>query len=246
MRWVDRLREGRQRSGNGASSFHLWWRFDPPLGDDPLVEVEATLEVLSPPTTRDLHFWALQVTFADHGRRLGGAHTGLQWHPSAPEGAVNWGGYFPGAGELPGSESALPGVDSPNTRHWAWQPQRRYRIRVHRVPGGWRSTVTDLEDGRSTDVRDLYVDAPELTDVVVWAEVFAPCAVPSAARWSNLRGRTAGGRVVAPRAVSVNYQAAAAGGCPNTNVVVDEVGVVQATATRRTTAQGTVVRLPAS
>src|ERR1700678_1458228 len=90
---------GRPTSPNGASSFHLWWAM--PAGG-PWREVQATFELRRPPERSVLYFWALQVGFARQGRRLGGAHTGLQWHPAASTGAVNWGGYGPGGGELPG------------------------------------------------------------------------------------------------------------------------------------------------
>ena len=235
-------RLGRPPGGNGASSFHLWWRWEPGLDDrDPLVEAEAVLEVVDAPTTADLHFWALQVSFADRGRRLGAAHTGLQWNPGAPGGAVNWGGYDERGAELAGSGSSLPPADSANTRRWPWHPGRPYRLWVHRVDGGWRSEITDLADGRSVEVRDLWVDAPALADAVVWAEVFAPCEARSAVRWSGLAARTAAGRLVRPASLAVTYQAVGAGGCTNTDVVVDPTGVRQVTGTARTTLDGAVV-----
>ena len=88
VRWTGAT--GRPRSGNGASSFHLFW--DVPPG--PWVEAAATLVVADPPTVPKLYFWALQVSFEDRGRGGGGAHLGLQWHAQHPGNtAVNWGGY---------------------------------------------------------------------------------------------------------------------------------------------------------
>src|SRR4051794_20715272 len=116
---------GRPTSSNGASSFHLHWRMP---RSEPLVEVEATIEVLVPPVVPDLYFWALQVGFKGGGA----AHTGLQWHPyrgGTP--AVNWGGYRGGGGELDGSVSDLPALDgNPNTRLLAWEPRRPHVLRV--------------------------------------------------------------------------------------------------------------------
>ena len=54
---------GLPTSGNGASSFHLWWAPDPP----PLRSAHAVLEVRAAPRVARLYFWALQVTFADGG-----------------------------------------------------------------------------------------------------------------------------------------------------------------------------------
>lgn len=205
---------GRPTSANGASSLHLWWQLPPGTR---LREVEATLTVTRPPARRVLYFWALQVNFVHRGRELGGAHTGLQWHPAAPRGAVNWGGYFPGAGELPGTVSALPEVDSANTRAWEWLPGRPYRIRVWSPERGrWRSTITDGVDGRSADVRDLIVDAEEAASPVVWSEVFADCDDPPVeVVWSDLGGTDRRGVRVTPTAARATYEAAA-GGCANT------------------------------
>ena len=147
MSWLSRFGQPRERlagpptSSNGASSFHLWWEV--PAG--PFQEVSAVLEVTRAPAVRKLYFWALQVSFVDRGRDLGAGHTGLQWHPGAPAGAVNWGGYHAGGGVLDGTGSDLPPVDGPHTRHFPWSPGRPYRFRVWSPsPGAWRSEVTDL------------------------------------------------------------------------------------------------------
>jgi hypothetical protein len=219
---------GQPTSANGASSFHLWWAL-PPSGT--LREVAATLEIRRPPVRPVLYFWALQVGFARRGRGLGGAHTGLQWHPAAPAGAVNWGGYGPDGNELGGVGGDLPQVDSDNTRAWAWYPGRPYRLRIWSPdPGLWRSTVTDLVDGRRVDIRDLRVDADELVQPVVWAEVFARCDdPPSEAYWSELSALDDGGRTVTPTSLRVTYQSPAEGGCANTEVRQVDRGVLQIT-----------------
>jgi hypothetical protein len=219
-------------SANGASSFHLWW--DLPAGG-PWREMAATVEIRQAPARPVLYFWALQVSFVRAGRRLGGAHTGLQWHPLAPGGAVNWGGYGPSGGELAGRGGDLAPVDSANTRHWAWQPGRRYRLRVWSPgPGLWRSTITDLVDGRHTDVRDLQVEADELVEPVVWAEVFARCDdPPTEAHWSDLQAIDAAGHVRSPSSVRVSYQSRADGGCANTEVSVEAGAFEQRTGLER-------------
>lgn len=231
------------RTPNGASSFHLVWQMDP----EPLEEVSAVLEVLTPPGVASLYFWALQVEFAGEGRSRGGAHVGLQWHPRYPGStAVNWGGYASvdeGGEVLPGSDSPLPGFpDDPNTRSYDWVSRRPYRLRVSRAlgPMAWRAEVADLLTGRVDVIRDLYVNADSLRSPVVWAEVFAACDAPSVSiRWSDLQARSASGRTIRPRAVTVNYQSALQGGCTNTTVMRDGDGFVQVTNTERTTPLGT-------
>ena len=52
-------------SGNGASSFHLFW--DLP-GE--FAAVSATVEVVIAPTVPRLYFWALQASFVEAGRHL--------------------------------------------------------------------------------------------------------------------------------------------------------------------------------
>lgn len=231
-------------SANGASSFHLWWDITGPFD-----EVAVVLEVVEPPRVEELYFWALQVSFG----AAGGAHLGLQYHPSYPGGtAVNFGGYASGGGILDGSESELPSaLNNANTRNYAWGANRRYRLRVFRPPGDeidggvWRGEVTDLESGVTTVVRDLYCEGQHLSSPVVWSEVFAKCADPSAAvRWDSFEAiDPAGGRVEASR-LRVNYQTRAQGGCPNTNSETDAVGVVQRTGVTRVTRQGSVLDIP--
>ena len=213
------------------------WGGTPP----PLVEAWATLTVLEPTTTDHLRFWALQASFVDAGRSLGAGHVGLQRHAGHPGGcAANWGGYAAGGGELAGSESPLPSArDNPNTRDLLWDVGRPYRLTVRRAGDGWAGLVDDIE------LRRLHAGGEQLGDVIVWSEVFAPCEEPHAVRWSDLEGRTAGGDVVRPIAVAVNYQSWSAGGCTNTDAQpdVDGTGVAQRTGVKRRTPQGAVLRL---
>lgn len=196
-----------------------------------MTEVSAVVEILSAPAVRSLYFWALQVGFTRGGRSVGAGHTGLQWHPAAPTGAVNWGGYDETGRELIGTRSSLPEVDSPNTLAWRWQPGRPYRFTVARgATGGWESRVTDLGDGRRVTLRELAVDAIELTSPVVWTEMFARCDDAAvSARWSQLQVRQADGGAIAPSALVSTYQSWGEGGCSNTESRPDGAGVVQTT-----------------
>ena len=218
-------------SGNGASSFHLTWEA-PPV---PLRSVEVTIEVTESPSVESLYFWALQVNFERGGGRVGGAHFGLQYHPAYPGGgAVNWGGYADAGGELTGSVSELPSaLDNINTRTFPWQPHRPYRYRVAPSPGQdgdgpigrWQGSITDLETGAETVVRDLWIEADHLTGPMVWSEVFADCDAPtSAVRWSEPTVTTVDGRRFEIDAVRLNYQTDGDGGCANTDTSVDRSG----------------------
>lgn len=242
---------GAPPSANGASSFHLWWRFSNP---ELLDEVAAVLEVVVPPTVPQLYFWALQAGFHDGRRAVGAGHTGLQWLPTgSPQPAVNWGGYHAGGGELGGSRSGLPSLDgNPNTRLFPWQPGRQYELWVRRVPSSpgpdgmhaWRASVCDVSSGEQTVIRDLHVPGRYLADPVVWSEVFARCDDPTVTvRWSGLRAITVTGRLVVPEAVAVTYQARSQGGCDNTTVRVDGDGIAQDTNAARTVADGSVLPL---
>lgn len=234
---------GPPTSSNGASSFHLTWEV-PPV---PLLEVGATFEVLEPPSVSMLYFWALQVSFMDGPARRGGAHFGLQYHPGYPNaGAVNWGGYKDGGGELDGSLSDLPSaLDNINTRTYGWEVGKRYRHRIFKSPDrGWRGSITDLETGIETIVRDLWVEADNLLNPMVWSEVFAHCDQPTVAvRWTELDALTVSGEPVRTDAVRLNYQTFGDGGCANSNTTADELGFVQRTATERTNPTGTRLTL---
>ncbi len=238
---------GPPTSANGASSMHLFWEVPP----QPLTEVRADLTVTTPPAVDKLYFWALQVNLVDAGVDRGGAHIGLQHHPSYPRnGAVNWGGYHPhGQGELSGSGSDLPSaLDNVNTRNYQWQTGRRYRLRVFRSqPGHWRGTITDVEQGAERVIRDLYVEAEYLVRPMVWSEVFADCDHPTTSvAWQNLEAEVAGGGTVSARTVRTNYQSYGDGGCANTNSFVDGQGArfVQQTNTARINGGGTLLTLP--
>ena len=235
---------GLPTSGNGASSFHLWWTPASP----PLRSAHAVLEVRSAPRVARLYFWALQVTFADGAAHRGGAHTGLQWNPRYPGStAVNWGGYGAGGGLLDGTESPLPAVTGDrNTRDYPWEPGRPYRFEVSPAdrPGWWRATVTDLASGRASVIRDLAGSGTSLVSPVVWSEVFARCDDPSVeVRWSDLGGTAVDGTPWRPTAVRVSYQAVGAGGCSNTDVARDGDGLLQRTSVDRTVPDGSILRL---
>ncbi|MCP3988554.1 MAG: hypothetical protein GY724_05755 [Actinomycetia bacterium] len=229
---------GPPTSSNGASSFHVFWELAP----KPLVEVAATIEVIEPPTVDKLYFWALQANFQGDQVRRGGAHFGLQFHPAYPgRGAVNWGGYHHGGGELDGSVSALPStLDNINTRDYPWVPGRPYRYRIYRSPErGWRGSITDLVTGTETVVRDLWIEADSMISPMVWTEAFADCDHPSSAvRWSDFTALTTDGEQLEVPGVRINYQTHADGGCANTNISVADDGLVQRTATERLASTG--------
>ena len=225
-------------SANGASSFHLRWGGLPPR----LVAVSAVLEVEAPPAVARLYFWALQAGFPGGGA----GHAGLQWHPGHPGStAVNWGGYDAGGQILDGTPSALPSATgNPHTRDFPWAPGRAYRLGVARGDRGWRATVTDVDRGERTDVRELLAPEGHLRDPMVWSEVFARCDDPPVAvRWSRFEAVTDAGETVRPDRVTVSYQRHADGGCDNTNVAVEGDAVVQVTSTARTVGHGAVLAL---
>jgi hypothetical protein len=228
----------------GVTAFHLWWQG---LGRERLVEVAATLEILEEPRVRHTYFWALQATFADDRRSHGAAHLGPQWYPRfADSRAMNWGGYAspPDQAVLAGTPPALPGfADDPNTRGYPWRAGVPYRLRIRRGERGWAGEVTDTSTGARVVLRELLAGGDHLRDVVMWAEVFAPCeSPPTLVRWSDLAGLTADGRTVRPDRVSVSLPAE--GNCPNTDVVVDGVGICQLTGAVRRSRAGDVLAVP--
>ena len=221
---------GYPTSSNRASSMHLHW--DPTPA--PALEVAATLEIVEPPTVAELYFWALQASFLDRGRRVGGAHLGLQWYARHPGGtAVNWGGYRDGAGELDGEPSALPSATgNPNTRDFTWHAHTPYRLRISGDGDGWwTGSVTDLTSGVETVVRRLHGGGDALASPVVWSEVFARCDDPSVVvRWSDLSPP--------PASLQPTYQSHVDGGCANTQSRRDGDGWVQVTNVARQTQTG--------
>jgi hypothetical protein len=104
----------------------------------------------------------------------------------------------------------------------------------------------ELASGACDVVRDLLplpgrqTSASYLSNPFVWSEVFADCGARSVTvRWSDLRAVDLVGAEVRPRAIRVNYQARELGGCPNTDVRVEDGGsLLQTTNTRRVAAQG--------
>ena len=241
-RWDGRT--GTPRSSNRASSLHLRWEVPPGR----FVAAEATLRVDQVPEVPRLVFWALQASFVDRGRRGGGAHLGLQWHPSHPGAtAVNWGGYGPDGRELSGSAAALPSATAnPNTRDLAWVVGRPYRLAIEPSdqPGpdgvaAWSGSVTDLVDGRRTVVRDLWAPGVAVAEPVVWTECFADCDHPGVvASWSDLVLVDVDGRRHPVPAVTTSYQSVADGGCVTTDARVADGELIQATGVERRTAGG--------
>ena len=120
--------------------------------------------------------------------------------------------------------------------------------RAQEAPEGlvaWRGSLTHVETGEETVVRDLYSTGTHLVRPMVWSEVFARCEQPTVvARWGNLRALDAAGREVRPGYVRVNYQSRADGGCDNTTVGVDELGVLQITSADRRVPQGAMLPVP--
>lgn len=260
--WWQRLLGGGPRtsgfppSANGASSFHLRWDLPDTAapGREVAVGAEVTLEVVEAPVVERLYFWALQVDLADaSGRRAGGAHLGLQWHPDHPgRTAVNWGGYGADGRVLDGSASGLPSATgNPHTRDLSWRPAVPYVLRVTRradvpAPPGctaWRGTVSG--PGGEVVVRDLYPSGDRVAGVIMWSEVFARCDDPSVAvRWSRPGVLLADGSALRPSACTTSYQSHPDGGCANTDQFADGTGLVQATNRPRATPPGAVVPVP--
>jgi hypothetical protein len=109
----------------------------------------------------------------------------------------------------------------------------------------WRGTVTDLESGSEVVVRDLYSPGHQIMSPMVWSEVFARCEQPTVTvRWSDLAAVTTTGEDVRPHSVRVNYQSRVDGGCDNTSVAIDELGILQSTCARRQVPQGATLPVP--
>lgn len=206
----------------------------------PLRAVSAVLEIVRGPSTPSLYFWAMQASFRRGGVRRGAGHLGLQHHPSYPgAGAVNWGGYHDpasGGGILDGTGSALSStLGNANTFDYRWAVGRRYRLEIALAgPGRWRGSITDLESGARTVVRELFVDADHLVEPMVWSEVFADCdAEPVEIRWSSLAAASINGEFFEPTAVTLSYQRESDGGCSNTSTTVADGWLTQRTSSER-------------
>jgi hypothetical protein len=212
-----------------------------------MVSFAATIQVLEPPKVDRLFFWALQVSFFEGPNSVGAGHFGLQNYSRHPNScAVNWGGYFAGGGELPGSESPLlsaPG--NPNSRDYFWESGKPYRYKIAKSPTmGWQGSITDLSSGVHTVVRDLHINADSIGAPVVWTEAFAHCDEPGVAvRWSDLEGISRTGQLVRPETGRTNYQTESAGGCSNTTFEPSRGGVIQRTATERIVNSGERIAL---
>ena len=231
---------------HGVTAFHLWWQgID---GGAPLVDVAATIQVLRQPTSDRLYFWALQTSFLSEDGAHGAAHIGLQWNPRHPGNkAVNWGGYADVSDVrsiLDGTPSSLPSTPTdPNTRDFPWQEGVSYRLRVRRVDDGWEGSITDLSTGETFVIRDLLAVGDRLGSFVVWAEVFAACNhSQTVVQWSDFEARTEGGDVRSPASVRVTFPAG--GDCPNTDVVMSQMGLLQITNTVRTARDAAVLPVP--
>ncbi|MCL1593763.1 MAG: hypothetical protein M3132_05360 [Actinomycetia bacterium] len=238
---------GSPSSPNGASSFHLWW--DVPYGDR-LKSATVTLEISRRPDLDRLVFFAMQVAFIKPGG--GGAHLGLQHNSRYPaRSAVNWGGYDPHGGLLEGSESPLPSApDDVNTRNYQWSDGVAYTLVIDRGDQRddgwyrWRGSITDGGSGETTHVRDLYSPGAYLRAPVVWVESFAPCDAPRCeVRWSDASVVTEADVTLPINAMRVDYQPHAAGGCTNTNTILDGHSFVQRTGQLRTTKPGTTLAI---
>lgn len=231
-------------SPNGASSFHIWWE----LPDLPLASASVTLEVLTPPSVNRLAFFALQAAFWSEAGHEGGAHAGLQWNPRHPGSrAVNWGGYDRSGAVLAGGPSPLPSApDDPNTRDFLWRPGARYRFTIGpRREGGWPAEVVGLDTGERLTIRELICGGGRLRFPVVWSELFTRCDDPSVeVRWSGPRAVGPDGAVIRVERGLVTYQAHRDGGCTNTTVEADGIGLVQRSGCERRVPFGAVVDWP--
>ena len=237
---------GRPTSSNGASSMHLNWEALPAGAQ----AVSVDLTIVTPPTTTDLYFWALQASFCSGTTSHGGAHLGLQHISGYPNHcAVNWGGYKNRGGELAGTESALSSSrNNVNTRDYHWEAGRAYRLEIAKAgDGGWRGSVIDVAANERTVVRELACAGSELAHVVMWSEVFAPCDAPSVTvRWSNPTAHIGAmnGELWSPDEMRISYQTVDNGGCSNTASTRDSDGsgaLLQVTNTARPNQHGATI-----
>lgn len=215
MSWLRRLgrRSGlvEQRRGPQAG-FHLWWGPLPLEPGEYPVECAVTLRILEAPSTPTLTFWALQATFVDAAQSaMGVAHLGLQWNPRHPgQRAANWGGYRRSSDVtsiLDGTASLLPSAPGdPNTRDYPWRVGAPYRLRITRGASGWAGTITDVERGDTSLVRELHAGGDRLAHLVMWTELFSDPDDPAfSADWYEPRVRTSTGREIGPDIVRVAY-----------------------------------------
>ncbi len=245
-RLADRLRGDAYDDRPTGGGFHLWWQ-GIEVGS-PIIGCAVTLEILEQPRVQALYFWALQVSFLDaEAHSYGAAHTGLQWNHRHPGGrAVNWGGYALAADVtsiLEGSQSPLPSTpDDRNTRDYPWRAAAPYRLAVHRSERGWTASITDIERSSTVAIRELFAGGDRLGGFVVWSELFCSGHDPrSAVRWSDPAVIRSDGQTDRPTGMTATYPGGRAWRRLDTSV--DDVGVVQATDSRRRTPHQTVVGL---
>ena len=78
---------------------------------------------------------------------------------------------------------------------------------------------------------------------MVWAEVFAACNHPqTVVQWSDFEATTATGDVRRPASVRLTFPTG--GDCPNTDVVMSQLGLLQITNTVRTARDAAVLPVP--
>ena len=63
-------------------------------------------------------------------------------------------------------------------------------------------------------------------------------------RWSDLQATAISDEELRPERVRVNYQTRADGGCDNTSVALDELGILQITAVQREVPQAAILPVP--
>jgi hypothetical protein len=77
----------------------------------------------------------------------------------------------------------------------------------------------------------------------VWAELFSPCdAGESAVRWSAFEATLANGEVVRPTHGSLTFPGG--GNCPNTDIQLDDTGVVLMSGVTRRRREHEMLQLP--
>ncbi len=209
---------GLPSTGNGASSFHARWNFDPKIAD--IRRVGVTCRVVRAPTVNRLYFWALQASFYDESTGFGGAHTGLQFNPRFPNNrALNWGGYGANGSELAGTPLTISSTPNDNnTGDYEWQEGASYELVIERGSSGWRALCTNTTTGYQVAVRELFAGGSRLDDIVVWTECFARCDDPTASvEWSGFFVEDSNGERIAPNGFVATYESEEHGGCSNTD-----------------------------
>jgi len=248
--WSPRVGErvaGPPTSASGSSSFFLWWDLSHGV---PLVEIAVTLIVARRPDIDRLVTFAIQAAFVKPDG--GSCHLGLQHHPRFPDrSAVNWDGYDAKGEPLDATEPTLPSATGEDaTRDFTWDQDVAYRFMIERgaeYPDGtfrWKGSVTNLDTGVREVIRELSNASPNMRAPVMYVESHASCDGPGfEARWSDATAVLLDGRVRSVRSMRVDYQPKAAGGCTNTNSVVEGNDFVQRAGQMRTTKPGRTIRL---